>query len=287
MFNNYAIVQGVDHIIPVDMYVPGCPPRPELLMDGILKLHDKIRNEQLVERPRKGESMEDFHRTAPAGSTGHGRPVESEAHDRPGTAPDHAEGGRRRRPVGQGRRGAPAAGAAGPLQARSSWALPTPTMSDQATDAQAHSPTSCPRSSSPTPSGRCATTCRAFPRLTATGFRGELTIAGPPRRPRRRPGVLPDRPRPVLRAAGRPVRRCTGPAGSSSATRPRPPAGPPTPRSSDDGRSRSTTSCGRSGTTTGCACAPRCPTPTRCCPARPASTPRPTSWSGRSTTSWA
>ncbi|AXV09222.1 NADH-ubiquinone oxidoreductase chain B [Euzebya pacifica] len=60
MFNNYAIVQGVDHIIPVDMYVPGCPPRPELLMDGILKLHEKIRNEQLVERPRKGESMADF-----------------------------------------------------------------------------------------------------------------------------------------------------------------------------------------------------------------------------------
>ncbi len=62
MFNNYAIVQGVDHIIPVDMYVPGCPPRPELLLDGILKLHEKIRNEQLVERPRKGESMEDFRR---------------------------------------------------------------------------------------------------------------------------------------------------------------------------------------------------------------------------------
>ena len=62
MFNNYAIVQGVDHIIPVDMYVPGCPPRPELLLDGILKLHDKIRSEQLVERPRKGESMEDFRR---------------------------------------------------------------------------------------------------------------------------------------------------------------------------------------------------------------------------------
>ncbi|CAN5695713.1 hypothetical protein BH24ACT15_BH24ACT15_20500 [soil metagenome] len=60
MFNNYAIVQGVDHIIPVDMYVPGCPPRPELLMDGILRLHEKIRNEQLVERPRKGESMEAF-----------------------------------------------------------------------------------------------------------------------------------------------------------------------------------------------------------------------------------
>ena len=60
MFNNYTIVQGVDHIVPVDMYVPGCPPRPEMLMDGILKLHEKIRNEQFVERPRKGESMEDY-----------------------------------------------------------------------------------------------------------------------------------------------------------------------------------------------------------------------------------
>src|SRR5512132_2339338 len=42
MFNNYAIVQGVDKIVPVDMYVPGCPPRPEMLMDGILRLHEKI-----------------------------------------------------------------------------------------------------------------------------------------------------------------------------------------------------------------------------------------------------
>ena len=42
MFNNYAIVQGVDHIVPVDMYLPGCPPRPEMLIDAILKLHDKI-----------------------------------------------------------------------------------------------------------------------------------------------------------------------------------------------------------------------------------------------------
>jgi NADH-quinone oxidoreductase subunit B len=47
MFNNYAIVQGVDHIIPVDIYLPGCPPRPEMLMDAILKLHEQIGNEKL------------------------------------------------------------------------------------------------------------------------------------------------------------------------------------------------------------------------------------------------
>ena len=47
MFNNYAIVQGVDHIVPVDIYLPGCPPRPEMLMDSIVKLHDKIMNMKL------------------------------------------------------------------------------------------------------------------------------------------------------------------------------------------------------------------------------------------------
>ena len=47
MFNNYSIVQGVDHIVPVDIYLPGCPPRPEMLLDSILKLHDKIQNMKL------------------------------------------------------------------------------------------------------------------------------------------------------------------------------------------------------------------------------------------------
>lgn len=47
MFNNYAIVQGVDHVVPVDMYLPGCPPRPEMLMDAILKLHDEIQHTKL------------------------------------------------------------------------------------------------------------------------------------------------------------------------------------------------------------------------------------------------
>jgi len=47
MFNNYAIVQGVDHIVPVDIYLPGCPPRPEMLMDAILKLHEQVMDAKL------------------------------------------------------------------------------------------------------------------------------------------------------------------------------------------------------------------------------------------------
>src|SRR6202047_4751994 len=47
MFNNYAIVQGVDHVVPVDIYLPGCPPRPEMLLHGVLKLQDKIMNTKL------------------------------------------------------------------------------------------------------------------------------------------------------------------------------------------------------------------------------------------------
>jgi NADH-quinone oxidoreductase subunit B len=47
IFNNYAIVQGVDEIVPVDVYVAGCPPRPEALIDGIVHLHEKVMRTRL------------------------------------------------------------------------------------------------------------------------------------------------------------------------------------------------------------------------------------------------
>ena len=48
MFNNYALVQGVDQVVPVDVYVPGCPPGPQSLIHGILTLHDKIRRGEVA-----------------------------------------------------------------------------------------------------------------------------------------------------------------------------------------------------------------------------------------------
>jgi len=48
MFNNYALVQGVDQVVPVDVYVPGCPPGPQSLMHGILTLHEKIRRGEIA-----------------------------------------------------------------------------------------------------------------------------------------------------------------------------------------------------------------------------------------------
>ena len=47
MFNNYAVVQGCDHIVPVDVYLPGCPPRPEALIHAILTLREQIGSEPL------------------------------------------------------------------------------------------------------------------------------------------------------------------------------------------------------------------------------------------------
>ena len=47
IFNNYSIVQGVDRVVPVDVYVPGCPPRPEGVVEGMMKLQDLVSEEKL------------------------------------------------------------------------------------------------------------------------------------------------------------------------------------------------------------------------------------------------
>jgi len=64
MFNNYAILQGVDHVVPVDMYLPGCPPRPEMLVDAIFKLMDQIQHAPLGPNRQKAEIEAEQHALA-------------------------------------------------------------------------------------------------------------------------------------------------------------------------------------------------------------------------------
>ena len=175
MFNNYAIVQGVDHVVPVDMYLPGCPPRPEMLIDAMFKLRDKVR--QHPDRPPR-------RRGCRAGRAGRARGAGEHRADGSAAVSDHdaqglrnAQAERRRRPS-------------------ASSASPTPTPRSRARSPRA----SQRRTPAPTPARRRA---RRPPVSTASTDAAEdraETDAGGRRRRRDR-----DR-RARVRGAARPAR---------------------------------------------------------------------------------
>ena len=67
VFNNYAIVQGADHVVPVDIYVPGCPPRPDMLIDASFKLRAMIAKKTSVGTPNTIKDEQEKEAAALAG----------------------------------------------------------------------------------------------------------------------------------------------------------------------------------------------------------------------------
>ena len=75
MFNNYAIVQGVDQIVPVDAYAPGCPPGPETLIHTINTIHEKIQSGELLRRREETGGGAGLHLPQRDGQTAEGQNV--------------------------------------------------------------------------------------------------------------------------------------------------------------------------------------------------------------------
>ena len=127
MFNNYAIVQGVDHVVPVDIYLPGCPPRPEMLLHAILKLHDKIQ-----EMPLGVNREEADPRSRAGGAGGHadhrieGSAAVTDSHGCPESFPTDGDPARRKSSACAVACSAPRAAATRPATAAWSVAVALP-----------------------------------------------------------------------------------------------------------------------------------------------------------------